>query len=179
MVQRPMTLTSPLLQQIASGIGECESGAICHETVRQFRKTLRGCWNPTWRIRGRNVPQSGAPTVLFSFDECLDDESRDRARSARAPRKRPPPWYIGMSSSFSKDITHIDRKLQGRILEALVDLAAAPITVRGDTVKPLSRELAGKWRYRIGDYRVIYLPDQSTGDVTLLAFDSRGSIYED
>ena len=84
-----------------------------------------------------------------------------------------------MSSGFMKDITHIDRKLQGRILEALADIAADPLTVRGDTVKPLSRELAGNWRYRIGDHRVIYLPDKLSGDITLLAFAARGSIYED
>jgi mRNA-degrading endonuclease RelE of RelBE toxin-antitoxin system len=82
-----------------------------------------------------------------------------------------------MSSAFSKDIVHIDRKLQGRILEALVEITENPTEVRGDTVKPLTADLKGCWRYRVGDYRIIYSPNKSTGDITLLAFDARGSAY--
>jgi addiction module RelE/StbE family toxin len=84
-----------------------------------------------------------------------------------------------MTSGFSKDINKIDRKLQGRILEALNEITQNPVSLRGDTVKPLSGELEGCWRYRIGDYRLIYSPDKSTGDITLLAFESRGSVYSD
>jgi hypothetical protein len=48
----------------------------------------------------------------------------------------------------------IDRKLQGRILEALVEITKNPTEVRGDTVKPLTGDLKGFWRYRVGDYRI-------------------------
>jgi mRNA-degrading endonuclease RelE of RelBE toxin-antitoxin system len=95
------------------------------------------------------------------------------------PQKRPPPWYVGWSSGVSKSISKIDRKLQGQILEALNDITRNPLTIRGDTVKPLTGELRGCWRYRIGAYRLVYRPDQSSGDVTLLAFASRGSVYDD
>jgi len=84
-----------------------------------------------------------------------------------------------MSSNFTKAISKIDRKLQGRILEALTNTTDNPTTIRGDTVKPLTGELQGCWRYRLGDYRLVYSPDQSSGDITLLAFASRGSIYGD
>ena len=57
--------------------------------------------------------------------------------------QRPPPWYVGMSSSFTKQISQIDRKLQGRILEALADLTNNRVEVRGDTVKPLIGDLRG------------------------------------
>jgi mRNA-degrading endonuclease RelE of RelBE toxin-antitoxin system len=115
-----------------------------------------------------------------------EDHSVLTAPLARSPPpkrppqpKRPPPWYVGMSSSFSKDISKIDRKLQGRILEALNEIIQNPVLLRGDTIKPLSGELDGCWRYRIGDFRLIYSPDKSTGDITLLAFESRGSAYSD
>ena len=66
------------------------------------------------------------------------------------PPKRPPPWFIAMSSRFLKDINKIDRKLQDRILEALNEITQNPVSLRGDTVKPFSGELEGCWRYRIG-----------------------------
>lgn len=99
-----------------------------------------------------------------------------RAGSAAATRgKRPPPWFLGLSPQFSKAIESADSKLQGRILIAISKIAKAPTTPLGDTVKPLS---AGKWRFRIADYRLVYAPDRETGNITLLDFASRGSIYE-
>jgi len=92
--------------------------------------------------------------------------------------KRPPPWFVGMSSAFAKQVSCIDRTLQGRILEALTDLAKNPLEMRGDTVKPLSGDFKGCWRYRIGPYRLIYSPDSNTGDITLLAFAARGGAYD-
>ena len=92
--------------------------------------------------------------------------------------KRPPPWFLGMSKEFQKDISHIDRKLQGKILEALTDLVTQPTEPRGDTVKPLKAEFRGCWRYRIGDFRLVYSPDMETGNITLLAFSARGAVYD-
>jgi hypothetical protein len=50
-----------------------------------------------------------------------------------------------MTSGFSKDINKIDRKLQGRILEALNEITQNPVSLRGDTVKrsPASLKVAG------------------------------------
>jgi mRNA-degrading endonuclease RelE of RelBE toxin-antitoxin system len=84
-----------------------------------------------------------------------------------------------MTSAFSNSIIGIDRKLQGRILEAVADLTKNPLEIRGDTVKPLSGEFKGCWRYRIGDFRLIYSADRNSGDVTLVAFSPRGSAYKD
>jgi mRNA-degrading endonuclease RelE of RelBE toxin-antitoxin system len=82
-----------------------------------------------------------------------------------------------MSSDFAKAVAKIDRKLQGRILEAVLEIAVNPVEAVGDTIKPLVGELKGCWRYRIADYRLIYSPDCETGNITLLAFASRSSAY--
>ena len=84
-----------------------------------------------------------------------------------------------MTKDFRRDISQIDRKLQGKILEALSDLVTQPVELRGDTVKPLKAGLRGCWRYRIGDFRLLYSPDLDTGNITLLAFSARGDAYED
>ena len=90
-----------------------------------------------------------------------------------------PPWLVAMAPSFYKDIDHIDRKLQGRILEAIADIAKRILQPQGDTIKPLVGDYKHCWRYRIGDYRLIFMPDVPHASITLLAFASRGSIYED
>lgn len=91
---------------------------------------------------------------------------------------RAPDWYIGFSSEFVKSVAKVDRKKQGRILEALGKIAAAPTEVCGDTIKPLAGDLAGLWRCRIGDDRLIYLPEIQSKKVVLISYDSRGDAYK-
>jgi mRNA interferase RelE/StbE len=87
-------------------------------------------------------------------------------------------WLIGFARPFRKAVESIDRKLQGRILEAMTDIANEPVTNRGDTVKRLSGDMNGFWRYRIGDFRLVYYPDEATHTITLYDFASRGSAYD-
>jgi len=150
---------------VSSGLAEAESGTINYrdaETASMRLGVELGLEHHLMRPAARSL---GAAMPRSVVEET--------------PQKRPPPWYVGWSSGFSKSITKIDRKLQGQILEALNDITRNPLTIRGDTVKPLTGELRGCWRYRIGAYRLVYRPDQASGDVTLLAFASRGSVYED
>lgn len=89
-------------------------------------------------------------------------------------------WLVAFTSEFRKNLDQYnDKKLQGRVLEALADIVKAPVTKRGDTVKDLKGPLEGKWRYRIGDYRLIYYPDEQTRKVSLIAFQPRGNAYFD
>jgi mRNA-degrading endonuclease RelE of RelBE toxin-antitoxin system len=91
-----------------------------------------------------------------------------------APRELPrPDWLVGMTDEFRKAIVGVDRKLQGRILEALGYITKSPVASRGDTVKPLSGQFSDLWRYRIGDYRLVYRPNPVSKQVMLVAFTSR------
>jgi addiction module RelE/StbE family toxin len=87
-------------------------------------------------------------------------------------------WKIGMSDDFIKSVESIDKKIQGRILEAISKLSRAPTKPVGDTVKPLTGNLAGLWRYRIGDYRLVYQPEPATNCVVLIRFTPRGGAYD-
>lgn len=86
-------------------------------------------------------------------------------------------WLVGFTGEFIKSVSKVDTKLRGRILDALNKISAAPMVVVGDTLKPLSATLTGMWRYRIGDYRLVYIPDRDHRKVTLLYFGSRTEIY--
>jgi addiction module RelE/StbE family toxin len=88
-----------------------------------------------------------------------------------------PEWYLGMSDEFTKAIPRVDRKLQGRVLEAISHISREPTSPRGNTVKPLTGDLKGLWRYRIGDYRIVYFADSKSRRIVLIALASRGSVY--
>ena len=62
--------------------------------------------------------------------------------------------------------------------EAITELSSNPTETQGDTIKRLSGEFAGKWRYRIGEYRLIYLPDLTSHTIVLLAIRPRGEAYD-
>ena len=69
-------------------------------------------------------------------------------------------------------------KLRGRVLQCLTELSSDPLNTKGDTIKPLSGQLKGLWRYRIGDWRLIYQPDELRKEVLLVDFQPRGGAYD-
>jgi mRNA-degrading endonuclease RelE of RelBE toxin-antitoxin system len=99
----------------------------------------------------------------------------------KTPKKEgPPPWTVGFSKQFRKDLAELDRKLQGRVLEALIDLAFAefPFAPHGDTFKRLSGDLEGCWRYRFGDHRLVIRPEVGQSRLDALTLAARGSVYD-
>lgn len=90
----------------------------------------------------------------------------------------PPEWGLHLTKEFRKNISGIDRKLQGRVLEALSEISSSPLSQRGNTIKPLSKNLRGYWRYRLGDHRLVYYPDPAAKNVTILCFAARQAVYD-
>jgi mRNA-degrading endonuclease RelE of RelBE toxin-antitoxin system len=153
---------------ISDGFLEIRRKAIYYLSLENTAACLESIWNPKAVIIGAFLRDA--------FPEKID--LRDYA--SQPPRaKRPPPWHIGMTSHFREAISKIDRKLQPRILEALDDITKNPTTIRGDVIKPLTGGLQGCWHYRLGDDRLVYFTNQSSGDITLLAFASDASIQGD
>jgi len=89
-----------------------------------------------------------------------------------------PTWTIAFTPTFQRSIMNIDKTLQGRILLALIEISREPVSIVGDTKKPLTGTLKGLWRYRLGDHRLIYQPDKTSLTVILLQFSPRSSSYE-
>jgi mRNA-degrading endonuclease RelE of RelBE toxin-antitoxin system len=164
----PMDIDS--VRSVTAGLEEARKGRVDYTFAAFLASELKDIWNAQPPIREEGIVYKKR-ALSRRYDDMLGP------KPAGPLPKRPPPWFVGMSSAFSKDIVNIDRTLQGRILEALVEITENPTEVRGDTVKPLTGHLRGCWRYRVGGYRIIYSPNKTTGDITLLAFDSRGSAY--
>lgn len=87
-------------------------------------------------------------------------------------------WGLYQSDEFRKCVKKIqDKTLRGRMFDAITDLFANPMVIKGDTVKPLEGDKKGCWRYRIGDYRLIYFPIIQTKRIVLISFGGRGHVY--
>ena len=132
---------------------------------------------------GRESNDFGLEILGVQFD--IDDEEIDygkwkfRDRRCVGDRKivEENLWLFAFSEQFSKSIKRVDKKLKGRILEAIGDICRNPTTAKGNTTRPLTGEHSGLWRYRVGDYRLIYEPDNQNHRVTLLTFSPRGGAY--
>lgn len=148
----------------------------------------------TSRIKRRNVCQrrrhpdaewfESSSDVVRNLCTLWDGVPRARSRvlyriieRKGRPARESIVWTIGILPSFRKSVAALDKKLQGRVLEALTEISENPLGTRGDTVKPLEAGLKGLWRYRIGDYRLIYRPDPSAHLIVLIDFQARAEAY--
>lgn len=85
-------------------------------------------------------------------------------------------WTLFTDRDFDRELKRLDRQAQRLILTRLLRLAELDDPrVR---LKPLSGPLAGLWRLRVDDYRVII--DVRVSEVVLVALDvgRRDSIYD-
>ena len=76
--------------------------------------------------------------------------------------------------SVSDDLSSINRNVQARIEAAIVNrLARAPQSYG----KPLAANLAGYWKMRVGDYRVIYKVVKN--EIWVLGIINRRDVYRE
>ncbi len=72
-----------------------------------------------------------------------------------------------------KALSKLPRDLQSRIKQAIVDL--------GDAPRPHdATKLAGQretWRIRVGDYRILYVPDDARQAVVVTVIGHRRDVY--
>ena len=69
-----------------------------------------------------------------------------------------------------------DAPLQRRLDRCFNMLAVEPR--RHNNIKPLHGQFAGFWRYRVGDYRVIYSIDDAADRVSVTAIVHRREAYD-
>jgi len=132
---------------------------------------------------------SGEPAILLEeslysmgLDSIELDEADSQHHDAHVLHQPigPPPWRVGFTAQFRKDVSELDRKLQGRILESLQEISAYafPFKTKGDTFKPLKGNLKGYWRFRIGDFRLVINPILADAEIDVITFSARGGVYD-
>jgi mRNA interferase RelE/StbE len=85
-------------------------------------------------------------------------------------------WRIEFDPSALKDLRNVDRTWQQRILTYLDELRELPDPrLRG---KALTGDLAGLWRYRIGDYRRVRQLKDDVLVAQIIKIAHRRHVYE-
>jgi mRNA interferase RelE/StbE len=69
-----------------------------------------------------------------------------------------------------------DTSLAKRLARAFEALEQNPR--QHPNIKALKGDLAGRYRYRVGDYRVIYRIDDDTAEVIILLIKHRREVYD-
>ncbi len=82
-------------------------------------------------------------------------------------------FEVNFSDRAARELKKPDKQTQRRIIEKLTQHAA---TENLSEVKKLTNPLLGEWRYRIGDYRVIF--DLSGNEIQVLKVAHRSEVYD-
>lgn len=86
-------------------------------------------------------------------------------------------WRLIQSRAFRKNLESFDRAMGNKVFAALEELTKNPIECRGNTIKRLKGSKKHMWRYRIGDYRLLYIPLKEVAQVLLVTFSHRSKVY--
>ena len=86
-------------------------------------------------------------------------------------------WTVEFDDAAVKELRKLDRQTQHEILRYLRERVATDEDPRRFG-KPLSQELAGLWRYRVRDYRLICNIEDYKLVVLVLRIGHRKDIYE-
>ena len=80
-----------------------------------------------------------------------------------------------ITASARQELDDLPIVIHARVLDIFERLEKWP-AVSG--VKPLKRDLAGSWRIRTGDYRVVFRVSANGEIVTVWKIGDRGGVYE-
>jgi len=82
-------------------------------------------------------------------------------------------YSLRISTRAKKDIKRIPHPHQQAIILSLSEIKEYPFTG-----KPLTRELTGRFSFRIGVYRIIYRVNKKDKRIDILTAGHRASVYE-
>ncbi|MDY6077031.1 type II toxin-antitoxin system RelE/ParE family toxin [Mobiluncus sp.] len=84
-------------------------------------------------------------------------------------------WLIRFDKGVERSLAKLDQQIAKRITSKLREIANLddPRSVG----KPLVGNLAGLWRYRVGDYRVICYIDDGELVILVVDVDHRSEVY--
>ena len=98
-------------------------------------------------------------------------------RSPNSERRNARNWRFTLAKEFRRDLRQ-QPQLLDRVIRAIMEVCDSPMSARDNTVKPLRNALQGMWRYRIGDFRVIYHANKDGRIVHFLGVKPRSDAYE-
>ena len=123
-------------------------------------------------LRSLSEPAAGLPSE--SAEVKVPDPSPE-IRPADELRFTHLPWQSSYTNRFRRDVRgHMSEFT--RICQATLDICRDPIAPRNKNIRPLDG--SERWRYRLGDYRIVYWPDKHEQRVVFERFGPRGDVYK-
>jgi mRNA interferase RelE/StbE len=101
-----------------------------------------------------------------------------KSESGTSEPKRAGHWTVEFDDRARRELRKLDAKVQKAILRYLRERIAGSADPRRFG-KPLRRNLAGLWRYRVDDYRLICRIEDERIVVVVLQVGHRREVYED
>jgi len=98
--------------------------------------------------------------------------------TAPEPKQPGPVWTVEFDDRARRELRKLDPKVQQDILRYLRERIAGSSDPR-QFGKPLRMNLAGLWRYRVGDYRLICRFEEDRLVVFVIKVAHRREVYED
>ncbi len=83
------------------------------------------------------------------------------------------PYKAALTNRFLKELRKEPTSSKERVIEAINEIISNPFSGT-----KLRGELEGRWRWRIGEYRIIYMVDEPNRLIVFLDVGPRRSIYE-
>ncbi|MEI6398576.1 MAG: type II toxin-antitoxin system RelE/ParE family toxin [Pseudomonadota bacterium] len=86
-------------------------------------------------------------------------------------------WIIEYSARALRSLRKIDKTTQQRIVDFMDNRVAVhqqPLSL----AKPMQGKFSGKWRYRVGDYRLICSLEDQKMVILVIEIGHRSDIYE-
>ncbi|WP_338431961.1 hypothetical protein [Synechococcus elongatus] len=142
------------------------------EEKEYLEKVAKEAWEEVAALRQEKQE------IAQKLDKINAAEAEAERLAQAAPNRPISDWKLGLTLQFVQQVGQCDRTIQGQVLASIMDILRAPLEVRGNTIRILTRELRGKRRYRMGDYRIIFDVDRATSTVNFLAFGNRSEIYD-
>lgn len=86
-------------------------------------------------------------------------------------------WIVEVTETAKKQLAKLDRKVQAEILRYLRERIQTDEDPRRFGA-PLRKEMAGRWKYRVGDYRIICEIQDEKVLVLVLMVGHRSRVYQ-
>jgi len=83
------------------------------------------------------------------------------------------PYKVALTRNFLREFKKLSKHTKDRVSRVIDEIVANPFS----GVK-LRGELEGRWRWRVGKYRIVYMIDQTRQLVVFLDVGLRRTIYE-
>lgn len=85
-------------------------------------------------------------------------------------------YRINYLDEAIKELSYLDKPIQ-RIIKEKIDLLAKNPEVLKNNIKALKGEYSGKYRLRVGTYRIIYRLEHEIITITIIRIGHRKEVY--